>query len=106
MPVQVKEFEAVGVDHVWAVAIGDPEKVDNWARKCNLAEGRVRPADLLSPAARKAGLQPADKQNCTQQVPIEARTQIRAVADRSGAFARLLGLEMNKPDKPGPHCQR
>ena len=28
------------------------------------------------------------------------------MADRSGAFARLLGLEINKPDQPGPHCQR
>ena len=40
--VQVDDFEKVGVDHIWAVATGDPEKVEGWARKTKLSEGRVR----------------------------------------------------------------
>ena len=39
---QVEDFEKVGVDHIWAVAIGSPETVEDWSRKTKLKEGRVR----------------------------------------------------------------
>ena len=53
---QVDDFKAVGVDQIWAVAIGDPEKVDGWARKTKLSEGRVRAWRRRAPAGRCAAL--------------------------------------------------
>ena len=38
---QAGDFAEVGVDHIWAVAIGDPEAVSGWAKKTKLSEGKV-----------------------------------------------------------------
>lgn len=32
--------------------------------------------------------------------------QIGMMADKNGGFARLLGVDINEPDKEGPHAQR
>ena len=42
---QAGEFENVGVDHIWAVAVGDPHDVECWAEQTKLSEGKVSRED-------------------------------------------------------------
>lgn len=49
---------------------------------------------------------PAKVQAWADNCGLEKKGKICPLSDKTGAFARLLGVEINPPDEAAPHCHR